>query len=336
MRRISTLAAAIALVLSASVAQPAMAQRRVVATVYDQPITSGDVDQYLALQKLLGIPNFTRKDATEDLINQVVKIEEAKANRMQAQPNEIEARLGEIAKNLKTDKRGLDAKLKKQGVSLRLMEQFVAAQIGFSRLLKFKYKAEFKVDDKQVEARLADYKSKIKAEIDGKVAAYMNQFKGIKPITVYSIQEVKFPLGGEATDELFQARALDAIAYGQKFRSCKNARGAASGIFNVQVGKAIEADAAKLPPPLRKLLQSKGPGNVYGPMRSGNALQMVAFCGQRTISPPTPKRPDVKYPYPTRDQIANLVTNESYRDFELKYVNQMRQTAIIEYKTAGQ
>jgi hypothetical protein len=44
----------------------------------------------------------------------------------------------------------------------------------------------------------------------------------------------------------------------------------------------------------------------------------------------------VKYPYPTRDQIANLVVNESYRDFELKYVNQMRQTAIIEYKTAGQ
>jgi peptidyl-prolyl cis-trans isomerase SurA len=336
MRHISTLAAALALMLSASVAQPATAQRRIVATVFDQAITSGDVDQYLSLQKLLGVPNFTRKDATEDLINQVVKIEEAKANRMQAQPKEIEARLGEIAKNLKTDQRGLDAKLKKQGVSLRMMEQFVAAQIGFSRLLKFKYKAEFKVDDNEVDRRLADYKSKIKAEIDGKVAAYMNQFAGIKPITVYSIQEIIFPLDGEATNELFQARALDAVAYSQKFRSCKNARAAASGIFNVQMKKPVEADASKLPPPLRKLLQSKGPGNVYGPMRSGNALQMVAFCSQRTISPPKPKRPEVKYPYPTRDQISNLVVNESYRDFELKYVNQMRQTAIIEYKTAGQ
>jgi peptidyl-prolyl cis-trans isomerase SurA len=336
MMRLSIIAASIAIAAFAAFAQPASAERRIVATVYDQPITSGDVDEYLALQKLLGIPNVTRKDATEDLINQVVKIEEAKANRMQAQPNEIEARLGEIAKGLKTDKRGLDGKLKKQGVSLRMMEQFVAAQIGFSRLLKFKYKAEFKVNDKEVDRKLADYKSKIKAEIDGKVSAYMRQFDKFKPVTVFSIQEIVFPLGGEATNELFQARALDAVTYSQKFRSCKNARAAASGIFNVQVKKPIEADASKLPPPLRKLLQSKGPGNVYGPMRAGNALQMVAFCGQRTITPPKPKRPDVKYPYPTREQVANLVVNETYRDFELKYVNQMRQSAIIEYKTAGQ
>jgi peptidyl-prolyl cis-trans isomerase SurA len=336
MQRLATIAASIALAVIATLTQPALAERRIVATVYDQPITSGDVDEYLALQKLLGVPNISRKDATEDLINQVVKIEEAKANRMQAEPKEIEARLGEVAKGLKTDQSGLNAKLKKQGVSLRMMEQFVAAQIGFSRLLKFKYKAEFKVNDKEVDSRLADYKSKIKAEIDGKVAAYMRQFDKFKPVTVYSIQEIVFPLGGEATNELFQARALDAVTYSQKFRSCKNARAAASGIFNVQVKKPIEADASKLPPPLRKLLRSKGPGNVYGPMRSGNALQMVAFCGQRTITPPKPKRPDVKYPYPTRDQVANLVVNESYRDFELKYVNQMRQSAIIEYKTAGQ
>jgi peptidyl-prolyl cis-trans isomerase SurA len=324
----------IALVLSGGVAQAA--DRRIVATVYDQPVTSGDVDQYLALQKLLGVPNVTRKDATEDLINQVVKIEEAKANRMQAQPKEIDLRLAEIAKGLKTDKRGLDGKLRKQGVSLRLMEQFVAAQIGFSRLLRFKYKAEFKVNDGDVDRKLADYKSKIKTEVDGKVNAYMRQFDKFKAVTVYSIMEVNFPLGGEGSEELFQARALDAVAYGQKFRSCKNARGAANGIFNVRVGKSLEADASKLPAPLRKLLQSKGPGNVYGPMRSGNGLQMIAFCSQRTITPPKPKRPDVKYPYPTRDQVANVVANESYRSFEQKYVDLMRQTAIIEYKTAAQ
>ncbi len=312
------------------------ADRRIVATVYDQPVTSGDVDQYLALQKLLGVPNVTRKDATEDLINQVVKIEEAKANRMQAQPKEIDARLAEIAKGLKTDKRGLDGKLRKQGVSLRLMEQFVAAQIGFSRLLRFKYKAEFKVNDADVDRKLAKYKSDIKSEVDGKVNAYMRQFDKFKSVTVYSIMEVNFPLDGEGSEELFQARALDAVTYGQNFRSCKNARGAANGIFNVRIGKSLEADASKLPPPLRKLLQSKGPGNVYGPMRSGNGLQMIAFCSQRTIEPPKPKRPDVKYPYPTREQVANAVANESYRSFEQKYVNQMRQTAIIEYKTAGQ
>jgi peptidyl-prolyl cis-trans isomerase SurA len=336
MRRVSTLAAALALMLSASVAQPATAQRRIVATVFDQAITSGDVDQYLSLQKLLGVPNFTRKDATEDLINQVVKIEEAKANRMQAQPNEIEARLGEIAKSLKTDRRGLEAKLRKQGLSLRTMEQFVAAQIGFARLLRFKYKAEFKLDEKEVDRRFDEVKGLIKADIDGQVKKYTDQFVNLKPTIAYTIQEIVFPLGGDATDELYQSRALDAIAYGEKFRSCKNARAAASGIFNVQIKKSIQADAAKLPQPLRKLLDSKGPGNVYGPIKTQYGWQMIAFCNQTTIQPPKPKLPPVKYPYPKREQVAYQVGIEATRKFELKYVNQMRQSAIIEYKTAGQ
>jgi peptidyl-prolyl cis-trans isomerase SurA len=312
--------------------------QQVLAIVNDQPVTSRDVDQYLALQKLLGISTRggdVRRRAAEDLINQIVKIEEAKLNKMNAGDKEIDSRIAEISKALKTDRKGLESKLKKQGIGLRTMNQWVASQIGFARLLRFKYKAEYKVDASEVDRRKNEINSKIKAEIDGKVSAYMRQFDKFKPVTVYNLMEINFPLdapSGGTTNELLQARALDAIQYGKNFRSCSNARAAASGIFNVRIGKKIEADAAKLPAPLIKLLRSRGPGKAYGPMQTGNGLQMIAFCSERRIDPPKPKRPDVKYPFATKEQISGVVEAEGFEKFEKKFVTDMRRHMIIDYR----
>jgi peptidyl-prolyl cis-trans isomerase SurA len=335
--RRTLLALAVGLVIQSS--SGLTATQRLLATVNDQPVTSGDVDQYLALQKLLGIRDRGRKQATEDLINQVVKIEEAKLIKMNASDREIEARIGEIAKALKTDKVGIESKLKKQGIGIRLMRQFVASQIGFARLLRFKYKAEYKVDEREVDRRLEEINGKIrqaKSQRDRDVNAYLGQFKKLKAVSVYSLMEVNFPLDaadGQATDELLQARALDAVQYGQRFKSCKGARSAASGIFNVRVGKQFEADASKLPPELSKLLRSKGPGGIIGPMRSQNGLQMIAFCGQRRIDPPKPKKiPEFNVQAPSRAQIANVVEAEGFEKFEKKFVSDMRKRMIIEYK----
>jgi peptidyl-prolyl cis-trans isomerase SurA len=113
----------------------------------------------------------------------------------------------------------------------------------------------------------------------------------------------------------------------QRFKGCKSTRAAASGIFNVRVGKQIEADASKLPKQLKQLMDSKGPGRAYGPMRGQDGIQLIAFCSKRTVSP---KLPTVQYP--TRDQIANVALNEKYDAVEKKYVTQMRKNAIIEYK----
>jgi hypothetical protein len=69
-------------------------------------------------------------------------------------------------------------------------------------------------------------------------------------------------------------------------------------------------------------------------MRVGNSLQVLAFCSKQLIRPPKPKRPDVKYPEPSRAAITAQVEDEQYRVFEKRYMKVMRHTAIIEYKEA--
>ncbi len=304
--------------------QFAVAQESVViATVNDVPITSFDIDQRIRLLEILGQggPKPDRKKIANNLIDDVVKIAEAKTNRMDATEADIDDRLKRMATGLKTDQAGLKAKLGKQGISITTLRDYVAAQMAFGRLLSTKYKEKVEVNPAAVDQKMAD----IKAEINGKIAKVMADPR-MQPINVYSIMEINFPV--ESNDpQLLQSRAIEAGQYLQRFKGCSSAKAAASGIFNVKVGKKIEADGRRLPKQLKAMFDSKGPGNAYGPMRSPSGIQVVAYCGTKKITPPKPTAQ-----MPSRQQVENAVLNERYGAVEQKYIAIMRKHAVIEYK----
>ncbi len=295
----------------------------VIATVNDVPITTFDIDQRIRLLEVLGQggPKPDRKKIANSLIDDVVKIAEAKTNRMDATEADINDRLKRMATGLKTDQAGLKAKLSKQGISITALRDYVAAQMAFGRLLSTKFKEKVEVSPAAVDKKMAA----IKAEINGKISKIMADPR-MQPITVYSIMEINFPVEGN-DPQLLQSRAIEAGQYLQRFKGCGSAKSAATGIFNVKVGKKIEADGKRLPKQLKALFDSKGVGKAHGPMRSPNGIQVVAFCGTKKITPPKPNAQ-----MPTREQIENAVLNERYAAVEQKYIAIMRKHAVIEYK----
>lgn len=311
--------------LCAVLTVPAMAQQAaVIAVVNDRPVTSFDIDQRITLLQILnpGVKDgLGRKKIGNDLINDVVKISEAKRAKYAPTEKDVDDRLAGIAKGMKTDPAGLADKLSKRGVAISAFRQYIEAQMSFARLLSVKFKDKVEADPAAVDQKLAS----IKSEINGKIAKAMADPR-MQPITVYQIMEIGFPADSNDS-QLLQSRAIEANQYLGKFKGCSGASAAASGIFNVKVGKKIDADGRKLPPQLKGLFDSKGPGHAYGPMRTKDGIQVVAFCGTRKIVPPKPTAQ-----LPTREQIQNVVMNEKYDAIEQKYVAIMRKTAIIEYK----
>jgi peptidyl-prolyl cis-trans isomerase SurA len=313
------------LALCASIPAVQAADQKVIVTVNDLPITSFDVEQRMNLWKLVGGGSGAgdaRKRALNELIDDIAKVEEAKKYKAEATDKEIDARLGEVAKGLKTDDKGLQSKLRAQGVSVTAMRQYLAGQIAFGRILKGKYKVSVDATPAEIDRKLSGYKS----EIDGKVKKFMSDPR-MQAVTVYEIQEITFPVDGEITPEVLQSRAIEANGFLSKFKGCKSSRAAASGIFNVKVGKQIEADGRKLPPQLKALLDKSNPGRAIGPMRSQSGMQVLAFCGVRKI---TPKKPEVQYP--TRKQAEAAVLNEKYAQVVTKYSSQFRKGLLIEYR----
>ena len=148
----------------------------------------------------------------------------------------------------------------------------------------------------------------------------------MKAVQVYNIIEIDLPVEGDDS-MLLQARAVEAIQLIKSFKGCSTARQAASGIFNVKIGKPIDAVAAKIPKPLKLALDKLGPGKAMGPARGPKGIQVIGFCSKRTIQPPKPN-----FEMPTRQQIETAVSNEKYDAVEEKYMKIMRKGALVEYK----
>ena len=138
--------------------------------------------------------------------------------------------------------------------------------------------------------------------------------------------EITLPLDSDDPG-LLQSRAIEAQQVAQRFKDCGNPKPSAQGIFNVKFGKKFDADAAKLPKPMKQALDRAGPGRAVGPIRGKGSIQLIALCGMRKI---TPQKPDFKMP--TREQIERLVINEKYDAIEESYMKQVREKVYVEYR----
>ncbi len=317
------------LTLIALAAPAALAiEQGIIATVNDFPITKYDIQQRMRLMAMLGSKQDkgteAQKRALRAMIDDRIKIAEATKFKAQASEKDIDSQVKRIAKGLKTDDAGLEGKLKAQGIQMSLLRQYVAAGIAMNRILAGRYQVKFddKVDQAEVDRKFAE----IKQQLDGQLSKIMKDPR-MQPVSVYSIMQIELPVEVPDDPGLLQARAIEANQFISRFKGCKSAQSAASGIFNVKVGKTIDAVATKLPPQLRQALDKAGPGRAVGPSRGPKGIQVLAFCGKRTITPPKPK-----YQLPTRQQIENSVSNEKLAATEEKYMKIMRQNALVEYK----
>jgi peptidyl-prolyl cis-trans isomerase SurA len=311
------LAAALAasLLTSATAVRAAGEDQGVLVTVNDYPITSFDVEQRVRLNAIIGSAQGSaddqRKRALQALIDDVIKMVEAK--KYKADPNEqtIDAQVEKMAKGSNTDSKGLAAQLKAKGSSIAALRHLVAAQIAFNRLLNAMYKVKVEIDP---------------AEVDKKYNEFANDPR-LQPVSVYEILEIDMPVentGDAMAQQLLVARAADAAQFRRAFKGCNNARQAASGIFNVRIGKRLQADGRRIPKQLKSALDQAGAGGIVGPARSKTGIQLIAFCGKKNVAPEKP----------TRQQIEMMLTNKKYDVYEERYMRELRRNAFIEYKDA--
>jgi peptidyl-prolyl cis-trans isomerase SurA len=299
----------------------------IVAVANDQPITERDISQRIELRKILGdLPSggMTRQQALQNLIDDQVKMLEAKRLMMIPPDSEVTQRIDRIAKGMKLSRNELLARLKKAGISEANFRRYLQSTIAFSRIVSAKYREAVQATPAEVDARMA--------EINRTVNAQMKKIMSdprMRGLTVYSLMEISLPIDGQ-DPMLLQSRAIEAQQVLKRFNGCGNARKAAEGIFNVKFGKQFDADGAKLPKPMKQALDKAGKGRAIGPMRGKSGIQLVALCGVRTITPPKPD-----FDMPSREQVERLVINDKYDKIEEDYLKIARENVYVEYRNAN-
>ncbi len=321
-------------ILGLLLAAPALAaERSIIATVNDTPITDLDVKSRINIWKVLGRKvdgGGVRKQALESIIDDYAAIETTKKSKVQPSSDEVNRRLGQISKGLQTDMKGLSNKLKAQGTTLDALKLQVSGQIATSRLIFGKYQEKVDVKPEEVDAKMAE----IKADIDRRLAQLKKQISSdprMQGITVYDLLEISFPIDKDSlSDSLLSSRFVEAQQVARKMNGCSSAKDAASGIFNVKVGKVQQADGAKIPPAMRAELEKNGQGKAVGPFRSPEGIQLWVFCKKEKIKPEMPDLPNVQYP--TREQVEGFLSNEKFVSLEKKYTHRFRDAVLVEYR----
>ncbi len=309
--------AALCLMVAAGAADPstpALAQSQgLVVVVNDNPITSYDIRQRAKMNKVLGIARGNaksqRKQALKELINDVITTSEAKRLKLEFKKEQIDRTIASMAKGAGLTTASLNAKLKKNGVSVKSFRSQVEAKMVFRYLMQKKYKVNADVSDAEVERRY----SKITSD------------PRLKPIRIFQIREIDLPVGqvSEAMKaQLEYARAIEAQQIMKRYTGCNSARKAADGIFNVKVGPIVQAPADKLPGDMRKVLTKAGTKRLIGPMRGPSGIRLIGYCGQKTLKPPKPPKEAVK----------NMLLNEKFDSASERVMRDLRRKAFIDYK----
>ncbi len=314
------LAASVAIGLTGHVcagipAAQALSQRLLV-IVNDQPITDYDVNQRVKLNDTLGYSRGSkiqrRKDALQDLIDEVIKIAEAKKFKVEVKPKQIDGAIEGLAKGSNLTVPQLQQRLKSKGVGMPALRRQVEATLLFRWMMRGRYKINITVED---------------AEVDRRYAQFLTDPR-LKPISVYQLQEIILPVEqvSEAMrNQLFYARAIEARQIIQRYKGCRSVRQAASGIFNVKIGKVVKAPADRMPKEMRQVLDQSRPGKLLGPMRASNGVRLIGYCGRGQIKPPKPPKEYVK----------NLLLNEKFKRASDRIMRELRRKAYIDYKVRG-
>jgi peptidyl-prolyl cis-trans isomerase SurA len=309
-------AAAVLIVAAAlpfPVAAASVENKGVVAVVNDQPITSFDVEQRIKMTSVLGSgKKLSRKEALELLINDVLKRNETARVKATLTDEQVDAAVERLAKGSGTTVEGLEAKLKTNGITLKALRAQLLTNLSFNRVLIAKYKIKPHVDDADIDRKLAQLK----------------QDPRLQPIHIFEIREITLPVentGDVFAAQMLQSRAIEARQIQQKYKGCASVSEAVAGIFNVKVGRLIQAQADRLPEQMRATFEKAGTKTLLGPMRAKEGIQLIAFCGKRTIAAEGP----------TREQVQRMLTEKAYDVYEEKYLRDLRRTALIDYKDSS-
>lgn len=301
----SVAAAFIALVMIAAALSPARAQQ-VLAIVNGIPITSYDVDQRTRLAQLSGPKIPSRKEILDDLIDDKVKVIEAKKFGIEASTAEVENAFATMASRMGMKSAQLIQVLSGRGVNAETLKSRIRADIAWGHLVRGRFQASLQVGEGDIHAALGQPAEDAKGDVG----------------YVYTLRPILFIVPQGAPPSAFEARRREADALRNRFSGCVEGVRFASELRDVAIRDQIIRNSATLPAPLRTMLNSLEIGKLTTPEATAQGIELFALCGKEVTRAETPRKQEAR-----QEIFAKRFDTQSKQ-----YLERVRRGSMIEYK----
>jgi peptidyl-prolyl cis-trans isomerase SurA len=243
--------------------------RKATAIINGEIVTGTDVDQRLALIVLANggrIPpeelERLRIQVLRNLIDETLQIQEAKANKIEITPADIEQSYVRVSQNFKRTPVEMTEYLRTVGSSDRSIKRQIEGEIAWSRLLR-----------RKVEVNVSD------AEVN----AVMDRLKAARGTSEYHVGEIYLSATPENAQEVFAngRKIIDQVRRGGSFAAY--ARQFSEASTAVQGGDLGWVRSAQLPDTLSQAVQEISIGQIVGPVEVPGGYSILYLIDARKV-----------------------------------------------------
>ncbi|WP_414642277.1 SurA N-terminal domain-containing protein [Bradyrhizobium sp.] len=304
------LAGCVAGCIVAAIAPSHAVAQTVAVMVNGEPITDFDIEQRTKLDFLSTHKQSTRQDVINELIDEIVKIKEAKKFGVDPSASDIDDAYGQMAQRMRITTDQLTASLAKGGIRPDTFKQKIRADLVWGSLVRGRYKERLQVGEKDVAAA-------VKAE-GGSDQQTSDAFE-------YRLQPVVLIVPKGSPQSAIDLRQKDAQTLRARIETCDQANQYFKSMPNAAIREMVIKTSADIPANLRKVLDDTPIGHLTPPEVTKEGIEMVALCGRKPTTIDTPQRKAM------RDKMYE----KKYEATSNAYLAEIRKAAMIEYRQAG-
>jgi peptidyl-prolyl cis-trans isomerase SurA len=275
--------------------------------VNGEPITDFDIAQRIKLDFLTTHKQPNRQDVVNELIDDKVKIREAKKYSVDPGASDIEQAYAQMASRMRISPDQLSKSLESQGIRPDTLKSRIKADMVWTSLVRGRYKERLQVGETDVAAA-------VKAEGGGETQQ-ADAFE-------YRMQPVVLVVPKGASPAAMESRKKEAETLRAKVQTCDEANTYFKSMPNAAIRDTVVKTSADIPPVLRKVLDDTPIGHLTPPEITKQGIEMVALCERKPTTIDTPKKKEI------RDKLYA----QKYETTSKSYLQEIRREAMIEYR----
>jgi len=295
---------AVALVALTGGVAPLRAQS-VAVMVNGEPITNYDIEQRSKLDFLSTHKQPSRQEVIDTLIDEKVKIREAKRFGVDPTSSDIDQSFAGMSQRMRITSDQLAKSLESQGIRPETLKARLKAEMVWTSLVRGRYKESLQVGEKDVNEKAQEGGEKTETEA----------FE-------YKMQPIVLIVPRGSPPAMIESRKREADALRERVQTCEEANSYFKSMQNAAIREPVTKTSADLPGPLRELLDKTPIGHLTTPEITKQGVEMVALCGRKPTTVDTPKKREI------RDKLFQ----EKYEKKSKDYLAEIRKAAMIEYR----
>lgn len=248
------------------------------------------------------LPSY-RKEALEELIEERLKLQEAKRVNVSIEDSQVDDVIRGIAQRNKMTIDQFAKHLKGLGTDIDSMKARFRANLAWTSVVRRRFSAQVAVSQREIDRMVSSAAGDAQDEVE------------------LQLHRITLPVSGKIDQKVMAQRLDEADKLWRSFKGCSTT----AALAKSQKAKFEDLGMRKpssVPEPTRSLLLNAKDGEMVPPNMSSQGVELYAVCGRKTT----------KGSDKIRDQVAQDLQQKEFEVLAKRHMRDLRQDAHIEYR----